>query len=67
MAALAALVIPSLIVALVGAQSVATVADTGSIPSGVPFPMLPELRLLSFDLIAGALAVAVIVLVRARA
>lgn len=63
-AALAALVIPSLIVALVGAQSVATVADTGSIPSGVPLPMLPELSFLSFDLVAGALAVAVIVLVQ---
>ena len=63
-AALAALVIPSVIVALAGAQSVATVADTGSIPSGVPLPMLPELSLLSFDLVAGALAVAVIVLVQ---
>ena len=63
-AALVALVIPSLIVALVGAQSVATVADTGSIPSGVPLPMLPELSFLSFDLVAGALAVAVIVLVQ---
>ena len=63
-AALAALVIPSVIVALVGAQSVATVAETGSIPSGVPLPMLPELSFLSFDLVAGALAVAVIVLVQ---
>ncbi len=63
-AALAALVIPSVIVALVGAQSVATVAETGSIPSGVPLPMLPQLSHLSFDLVAGALAVAVIVLVQ---
>ena len=63
-AALAALVIPSIVVAMVGASTVATVADAGAIPSGVPLPMLPELRLLSPDLVIGALAVAVIVLVQ---
>jgi SulP family sulfate permease len=63
-AALAALVIPSIVVVMVGASSVATVADGGAIPSGVPLPMLPELRLLSLDLVIGALAVAVIVLVQ---
>jgi SulP family sulfate permease len=63
-AALAALVIPSIVIAMVGSASVATVADAGAIPSGVPLPALPELRLLSLDLVIGALAVAVIVLVQ---
>ena len=63
-AALAALVIPSIVVAMVGASTVATVADAGAIPSGVPLPMLPELRFFSPDLVIGALAVAVIVLVQ---
>jgi SulP family sulfate permease len=63
-AALAALVIPSIVVAMVGVSTVATVADAGAIPLGIPLPMLPELRLLSLDLVIGALAVAVIVLVQ---
>lgn len=63
-AALSALVIPSIVVWVFGASSVASVADAGDIPSGVPFPALPSLRLLSLDLVVGALAVAVIVLVQ---
>jgi sulfate permease, SulP family len=63
-AALAALAIPSIVVALVDAPSIATVADANRIPSGVPLPLLPELRLLSLDLVVGALTVAVIVLVQ---
>jgi sulfate permease, SulP family len=61
---LAALVIPTVTVALAGAGSVARVADAGPIPGGLPLPHLPDLGRLSFGLVTGALAVAVIVLVQ---
>ena len=61
--ALIALVIPTVVVVLAGADSVARVGDVGKIPRGIPLPHLPDLRLLSFSLVTGALAVAVIVLV----
>ena len=62
--ALIALVIPTLVVVLAGADSVARVGDQGDIPSGIPLPHLPDVRLLSFSLVTGALAVAAIVLVQ---
>ncbi|RZU11230.1 SulP family sulfate permease [Kribbella rubisoli] len=62
--ALVALVVPTAIVLIVGADSVARVEDVGQIPSGVPLPHLPSLSLLSFPLVTGALAVAAIVLVQ---
>ena len=62
--ALVALVVPTAIVMIVGADSVARVEDVGQIPRGVPMPHLPSLGLLSFSLVTGALAVAAIVLVQ---
>jgi sulfate permease, SulP family len=62
--ALVALVIPTIFVALAGADSVARVGDQGDIPSGIPLPHLPDVRLISFSLITGALAIAAIVLVQ---
>ena len=62
--ALAALVIPTAVVALVGATSVARVGDAGDIPPGIPLPHLPDFGLASFNLVTGALAVAAIVLVQ---
>ena len=62
--ALVALVIPTVVVILAGADSVARVGDVGAIPRGVPVPRLPDLGLFSFSLLTGALAVAVIVLVQ---
>ena len=62
--AIVALVIPTAAATLLGATGVATVADVGEIPSGVPIPHLPELRAISFEVFAGALAVAAIVLVQ---
>jgi sulfate permease, SulP family len=61
--ALVALVVPTVAVVLVGAD-VLRVEDVGDIPRGVPLPVLPDLGVFSFDLLAGALAVAVIVLVQ---
>jgi sulfate permease, SulP family len=62
--ALVALVIPTVVVILAGADSVARVGDVGRIPGGVPVPRLPDFGVFSFSLITGALAVAVIVLVQ---
>ena len=59
-----ALVIPTVVIVLVGAESVARVGDAGGIPAGVPLPHLPDFRLFSFSLVTGALAVAAIVLVQ---
>jgi sulfate permease, SulP family len=62
--ALIALAIPTVVVAAAGAESVAKVGDAGGIPRGIPLPHLPDLRLLSFSLVTGALAIAAIVLVQ---
>ncbi|TCC48956.1 SulP family inorganic anion transporter [Kribbella capetownensis] len=62
--ALVALVVPTAVVILAGADSVARVEDVGEIPPGIPLPDLPNLSLLSFSLVTGALAVAAIVLVQ---
>lgn len=62
-ASLVALAIPTLVT--LGADGLIRVEDSGKIPSGIPTPHIPQLSLLSsLDLIAGAAAVAVIVLVQ---
>ena len=62
--ALIALVIPTVVVVLAGAETVARVGDQGDIPRGIPLPHLPDIRLLSFSLFTGALAMAIIILVQ---
>ena len=62
--ALIALVIPTVVVVLAGADSVARVGDQGNIPRGIPLPHLPDFGLMSFSLVTGALAIAAIVLVQ---
>jgi sulfate permease, SulP family len=62
--ALIALAIPTIVVVLAGADSVARVGDVGEIPRGIPLPHVPDFRLFSFSLVTGALAVAAIVLVQ---
>lgn len=62
--ALIALVIPTVVVALAGADTVARVGDQGDIPRGIPLPHFPDIRLFSFSLVTGALAMAVIILVQ---
>jgi sulfate permease, SulP family len=62
-ASLIALAVPTLVT--LGAGNLVRVQDAGEIPSGIPTPHLPHLSLLSsLDLLAGAAAVAVIVLVQ---
>jgi sulfate permease, SulP family len=62
--ALVALGIPTVVVVLAGADSVARVGDAGDIPRGIPLPHLPDLGFFSFSLVTGALAVAAIILVQ---
>lgn len=62
--ALLAVTVPTAIVALAHADSVARVQDSGAIPRGFPLPALPAFSEFSFSLIGGALAVAAIVLVQ---
>ncbi|MFC9787072.1 SulP family inorganic anion transporter [Rhodococcus sp. NPDC127528] len=62
--ALLALVVPSLVVIGFGLDSVARVADVGTIPTGIPLPQIPDVGLLSPSLIGGGMAVAAIVLVQ---
>ena len=61
-ASLVAIIVPTALTIWLG--GVASVEDEGSIPTGIPVPHLPHLGLLSFDLVTGAFAVAVIVLVQ---
>ena len=62
--ALVALIVPTLAVVIAGANSVARVEDEGAIPRQIPLPALPDLGLISFDLVLNAFAIAVIVLVQ---
>jgi SulP family sulfate permease len=61
--ALVALIIPTFVVILTGAD-VTSVEDQGAIPRSLPLPALPDLSLVSFDLVVNAFAIAVIVLVQ---
>jgi sulfate permease, SulP family len=61
---LVALFVPTVAVLLVGWSSVATVADGGALPTGVPLPTIPDLGALNLSVLGGAASVAVIVLVQ---
>ncbi|MGD8201253.1 SulP family inorganic anion transporter [Ornithinimicrobium sp. W1679] len=64
MATVVALVVPSLAVVLLGLPSVERVGDVAAIPSGLPALSLPDLSLLSVDLVLAALALAGIVAIQ---
>ena len=59
-----ALVVPSLLVALLGWESVVRVADVSPIPHGIPTPALPALELFSLELLLSAFALAVVIAVQ---
>jgi sulfate permease, SulP family len=61
---LLAIVLPTVVVAAIGATSVARVKDVGQIRPGIPVPQLPDFHVFSAGLVTGALAVAVIILVQ---
>jgi SulP family sulfate permease len=60
---LVAVVVPSLLLVLLGLEGVRTVADVGEIPEGVPMPGVPSFAAF-FDVLTGALSVAVVILVQ---
>lgn len=62
--ALLALVVPTVALELFDVAGVARVEDVGEIPTGVPQLYLPRVEVLGLDVVIGALAVAVIVLVQ---
>lgn len=64
LASILALVVPSLLVALLGWESVQRVADVNPIPRGIPTPALPDLGLLTLELILSAFAVAVVIAIQ---
>src|SRR6478736_2983050 len=61
---LIALVVPTAVVIVAGLDSVARVSDQGAIPTGFPLPELPAFGQLNTSILAGAAAVAAIVLVQ---
>jgi SulP family sulfate permease len=63
-ASLVALLVPTATVMLIGVPGVATVADLGAIPRGLPIPHLPSPAALDPSVISGALAVAAIIVVQ---
>jgi SulP family sulfate permease len=64
LSSLVALVVPTVLVALVGWHSVSLVADVSVIPRGIPMPSLPDVALLSPGLVGSALAVAAVIAVQ---
>jgi SulP family sulfate permease len=61
---LVAIILPSLVAVLFSLESVQVVQDVGEIPRGLPTPFIPSLSFISLDVITGALAVAIIVLIQ---
>ena len=61
---LVALVVPAALVAALGWSDVALVSDVSPISRGVPLPALPDLSLVSLDLLLAAFALAVIIAVQ---
>lgn len=63
-ASLAAIVVPTLVVAVLGWDDVRLVADVGRIPFGLPLPFVPAPSDFSMPVLTGALSLALVVLVQ---
>ena len=61
---LVALIVPTVIVAVLSLTTVQLVSDIGDFGRGLPLPSLPRFSLLSLDVVTGAIAVAAIGLVQ---
>lgn len=61
---LVALIMPTLVVVLLGWESVQRVVDVSPIPRGIPLPSLPDLGLLSPQLVLAGLSLAVVIAVQ---
>ncbi len=64
-ASVAALVVPTALLAALGWEGVARVHDVAAIPRGLPLPALPDLALLTPGLALSAFSVAVVVAIQA--
>lgn len=64
LAPLCGLIIPTVIVLLFQLNSVEQVQDISAIPRGIPMPIIPDFALITPQLVVGALAVAIIVMVQ---
>ncbi|MEO8285311.1 MAG: SulP family inorganic anion transporter [Chloroflexota bacterium] len=64
LSSLFALVVPSLLVALLGWRSVERVVDISPIPRGIPSLIIPDLTLLTPELVLSALALAAVIAVQ---
>jgi SulP family sulfate permease len=64
LASLIALVVPSLLVVLLGWENVQQVVDVSPIPRGIPMLALPNLALVSPELVGSAFALAVVIAVQ---
>lgn len=64
LASLVALVLPTLMVALLGWQSVERVVDVSPIPRGLPSLTLPDLSLITPELLLAAVSLAVVIAVQ---
>jgi SulP family sulfate permease len=64
LASLVALLVPTVLVALMGWERVRLVDDVSSIPRGVPTPGIPDPTLISLDLLLAAFSVAVVIAVQ---
>ncbi|MBK0402689.1 SulP family inorganic anion transporter [Adhaeribacter sp. BT258] len=62
--ALIAIAIPSLLVYILNIEDVRVVQDIGDITGGFPKPVIPPFSAISFDIITGALAVALVILIQ---
>jgi SulP family sulfate permease len=61
---LIAIIVPSVVLAVMGLNSVEIVQDVGEIPQGIPTPAMPSLSGITFNTITGALAVTIVILVQ---
>jgi sulfate permease, SulP family len=59
-----ALLVPSLVVALIGWESVERVGQVSAIPRGIPMPVLPDLTLFTPQLLLSAFALAVVIAIQ---
>ena len=59
-----ALVVPSVLVALIGWENVERVAQVSAIPRGIPVPAVPDLALFTPELVWSAFALAVVIAVQ---
>lgn len=61
---LIAMIVPTLLVLVLGSQGIQQVADVGNVGGGLPMPRLPELSLVTLDLVTAAFALAAIIAIQ---